>query len=68
MFKYPKSANSLEKDVAAAAAASSTSIGQGIFFKFSILFILWKIDNKNTNKKMSMAGSNNKIKQRPLKT
>jgi hypothetical protein len=37
-------------------------------FKFSILCILWKIDNKNTNKKMSMAGSNNKIKQRPLKT
>jgi hypothetical protein len=28
-----------------------TSIGAGNF-KFSILCILWKIDNKNTNKKM----------------
>jgi hypothetical protein len=38
-----------KKDVAAAAAAQAW--GQGNF-KFSILCILWKIDNKNTNKKM----------------
>jgi hypothetical protein len=40
-----------KKDVAAAAAAAAQALGQGIF-KFSILCILWKIDNKNTNKKM----------------
>ncbi len=38
-----------KKDVAAAAAAQA--LGQ-VNFKFSILCILWKIDNKNTNKKM----------------
>ena len=56
-----KSANSLEKDVAAQALAGN--------FKFSILCILWKIDNKNTNKKMFNGLEEiKKIKQRPLKT
>jgi hypothetical protein len=55
MFKYPKSANSLgEKKkmlLQQPAAAAAQALGAGNF-KFSILCILWKIDNKNTNKKM----------------
>jgi len=72
MFKYPKSANSLGKIKKMLLQQQQQQQhkhgGQGNF-KFSILCILWKIDNKNTNKKnVQWLEVINKIKQRPLKT